>query len=498
MSERLALEVEFLGGVSYASALNDRAQTEWPPHPDRVFQALLAAWGRDELGDAAELEALEWLEALDHTQLTIHADPGARRDVPIFFVPPNDSRVTSATSLGGLQVLPDRRTKRQRYFPAQTLGERNASVVLYVWNDADGTHKHRVPLTRLAHEVTYIGHSSSLVRAHVLSDDAIIASRQSWLPKYRSMRLRVPYRGRARELRRRYDEGRPSLPSTVTIECALPRPPRAVSVFDGEAGIALAGVNGFRPSLEAFPLIAKRLRDALLRTAGNAGLAITELISGHLPNGRPSEREHMAIVPLAHVGSAYADGTLYGVGLIWPREAESAERTKDLAIVRAFVRAGTSGDDVGLLHFGRNGSWTLRPAEPDGPRSLDLSYYSKRATTWTSVLPVAFDRHVRNDDELRLVAADMLLRSGVPTKAFAGELASFEASPTPWLRGAPDSRNVRRSLSHDSPYATKRLLHVRVRFSERIGGPLLLGAGRFRGLGLMRPLYDGNGEDDER
>jgi CRISPR-associated protein Csb2 len=47
----LALEVEFLTGVSVAATPNRREQPEWPPHPDRLFQALVAAWGRDEKPD---------------------------------------------------------------------------------------------------------------------------------------------------------------------------------------------------------------------------------------------------------------------------------------------------------------------------------------------------------------------------------------------------------------------------------------------------------------
>ncbi len=38
----LALEVEYLTGRSVASMPNDRDQAEWPPHPGRLFMALVA------------------------------------------------------------------------------------------------------------------------------------------------------------------------------------------------------------------------------------------------------------------------------------------------------------------------------------------------------------------------------------------------------------------------------------------------------------------------
>ena len=42
------------------------------------------------------------------------------------------------------------------------------------------------------------------------------------------------------------------------------------------------------------------------------------------------------------------------------------------------------------------------------------------------------------------------------------------------------------------PGRTRRVLtHVRLEFAERVRGPILLGAGRYLGLGLLRPEVDG-------
>jgi CRISPR-associated protein Csb2 len=59
----LALEVEFLTGVSVAARPNRREQAEWPPHPDRLFQALSAAWGRNEPPLEDERRALRAIQA---------------------------------------------------------------------------------------------------------------------------------------------------------------------------------------------------------------------------------------------------------------------------------------------------------------------------------------------------------------------------------------------------------------------------------------------------
>ena len=55
-----ALGIELLMRRAIITKFNDREEPEWPPHPDRVFMALVSAWG--ESGeDLAQREALEWL-----------------------------------------------------------------------------------------------------------------------------------------------------------------------------------------------------------------------------------------------------------------------------------------------------------------------------------------------------------------------------------------------------------------------------------------------------
>src|SRR6266851_3849367 len=90
----LTLEVEFLTGVSVAATPNRREEPEWPPHPDRLFQALVAAWGRNENPDNEERAALEWLEELPTEELMVSAPKAHRRGVVTFYVPPNDARTT--------------------------------------------------------------------------------------------------------------------------------------------------------------------------------------------------------------------------------------------------------------------------------------------------------------------------------------------------------------------------------------------------------------------
>ena len=64
----LAIAWQYLTGSAVAATVTDREEPEWPPHPDRVFQALVASWG-ERGGDPDERAALAFLETLGPPEL---------------------------------------------------------------------------------------------------------------------------------------------------------------------------------------------------------------------------------------------------------------------------------------------------------------------------------------------------------------------------------------------------------------------------------------------
>ena len=87
----IALHLEFLSGRFVASAFNDRNKEEWPPHPARVFSALVAAYHE---GERAEKQraALLWLEQQPPPRLSFSAH--SVRDLKTNYVPVNDKALT--------------------------------------------------------------------------------------------------------------------------------------------------------------------------------------------------------------------------------------------------------------------------------------------------------------------------------------------------------------------------------------------------------------------
>ena len=91
----LAMSIRYLMGWAMATDPADRTRPEWPPHPDRVFMAMAAAYF--EGGNAEdEREALEWLER--QAPPAIRASEYAVRSPAAAFVPVNDAEMPRVRS----------------------------------------------------------------------------------------------------------------------------------------------------------------------------------------------------------------------------------------------------------------------------------------------------------------------------------------------------------------------------------------------------------------
>jgi CRISPR-associated protein Csb2 len=368
-------------------------------------------------------------------------------------------------------------------------------LVRYIWPNADGIETHRSALARLVAEVTYLGHSHSLVRVAIVDNGVGPAKRDDeWIGEG-YVALRLPHKNRLRHLSQQHERSkteprivRPN-PSLATKRVEPPKPAApAFTLFDSDKVTILGDDGGFVPELLAFPLVAKRLRDALLKLAPE-GAPIPALLSGHDADRRPTADPHIAMVPLADVGWTHSRGRLMGLALVWPRHLPEADRKAALRLIAAFLRGGTG--DIGLLHFGRNGSWRLALAPDTERASLRFGRYAHLATRWGTVLPAVLDRHPKDKPgaDVATIVATACVNAGLPAAAVEGlDIEIHKHSP---VRAAPSAQEVGQSLPADSPYHGRPLRHLVLTFARPIRGPLIIGAGRFRGLGLCLPLDDG-------
>ncbi len=208
-----ALGLRYLNGWSMAATDGARKErAEWPPHPDRVFMALAAAWfetGEDTDEHAREGDALRWLQALPPP--AIAASGAEYRTSVTSYVPVNDVAIkrgrksnpkTDVDKLRneGLALLPEHRLRHPRGFPVAIPHD---PVVRLIWREAE-LDVHRNGLERLAAKVTHVGHSASFVQAWVEQECEVAAS---WEPTdgIAVHRLRIPSAGSLDRLARTCD-----------------------------------------------------------------------------------------------------------------------------------------------------------------------------------------------------------------------------------------------------------------------------------------------------
>lgn len=280
------------------------------------------------------------------------------------------------------------------------------------------------------------------------------------------------------------------MPYTVArYRTSLGSPKPIASTFASNF-IVLRRVAGTRLSITATEAVAEGVRRALM---SHAVEPIAPLLSGHEADGRPLQGDHLAVVPLPFVGAKHATGDLLGVALVPPAHLDAAGlRPLYAALARWEQGSAPSPDGARVqLRLGRMGEWVLeRSLDPPALYNLLESTWTSPSRAWVSVTPVVLDRHpgslgdrqpARQRRAVRRATeaiASACARIGLP----APEHIEFELAP--FVRGSePASRFATRAGASDP----RPRYHVRLRFSQAVRGPVLLGAGRYRGLGLLRP-----------
>jgi CRISPR-associated protein Csb2 len=469
----LILEIEFLTGVCRAARGPGLDGPDWPPQPDRVFSALVAAWAEAGGGDAGRA-ALAWLEA--QAPPTVHASGATARTAPDVYVPPNDARASTAAP-AYLRVMPDRRGRQPRRFP---VARPDDPCMALVWEVEPGAEDFEA-LAALARDVARLGHSASLVRC------AFRRGGVAGLPEARPATRRV-YPGRLSELERAHaaDPARPRIAPGASV--APLRPVAAVPSGDWLVLEAL----GAAPDPLASAALCRLLRRALMAGYERIGRSdqIPAAVSGHETDGRPTAEPHIAAVPMSFVGHPHSDGRLMGLALVppagaglldisWLREAFEAVAPWDPALERRVLTL--EGPPPLPLR--------LAPAGSNGPRSLDPAPYLAPARVWATVTPLVLDRHLKAGDEaeMRALVAQACLNAGLPRpdpeRIAVGKHAAVAGAPSARRRGPPWTLWRR-----PEPLASRPLVHAVIGFDAPVAGPVLLGAGRFTGLGLCRGI----------
>lgn len=509
--------IEYLTGYAVATDSSSRERPEWPTHPARVYMALAAAHfetdGPPEQ-KRVEREALEWLATLPAPDLVV--PDHSVRDVLTTYVPVNDQK-------GGEALV--KRSRQPRMFPRVYIG---SAPVRLIWSCfAEAPPAYLDALETVCLRVTRIGHSSSLVWVrldrsagddppNLIRDEGGLDHRMRVVTTGALARLESAFNAEAIDAHGRLEAeiARSKGAAKTKLKQALGdqfpggppqsrRPvislyqgyrapaaePRATvgSVFDPKFIVLRASDHSpLALGLESTARVVDALRRTILATFGDA--PVPAWVSGHEPNGdRLQSGPHIAIAPLAFVGSQYADGHLMGLGIMIPKGVPLSDRGR--ALSRLLFDDTTGTPKAITLRLGRQGRWDLvRESSGSGKQTLQTGTYTVGSRSWASVTPIILDRMPRADRvkeplEWREEVARILVKScdnvGLP------EPIAVRVEKTPFFRGSL------RAMPGQGGFPQLRKgtfqVHAALEFEYEIEGPVLLGAGRFIGYGLLRP-----------
>ncbi len=251
------------------------------------------------------------------------------------------------------------------------------------------------------------------------------------------------------------------------------------SIFDPR--IVVFAITGSRASLPATLKLTAALRGLLMREC--AVQPPPEWFSGHDADGRATTEPHLALAPLPFVGAPHADGRILGMAMSLPRALAPGEAGRVLGPILHAI-------DTGLPREHRlfDGEWLECTAALDirerPPVNLAPRTWTAASRTWVSVTPVVLNRHFDGGDRWERAAEsvkDACKHIGLPRPR------EVLLHPVSLAEGVPHARDFPR-LMRKRDGGRQSHAHAVIVFDLPVTGPVLVGAGRFRGYGLCRPM----------
>lgn len=473
------------------------------PSPFRLFQALVAGAGISGPLHQQATEALCWLEGLD---APIIASPRMVRGQSVtMFMPNNDLDKFGGDVRNIAKTRGAKKVWRPRHFDA-------AVPWIYAWPFAEDGRTHANTVCTLAEKLYQLGRGADMAWAwsEILDEAALDAKLIEYNGFVRrpstgdGILLACPEKGSLESLKRRYQAPRFRTENGQCVFVQQPKPSYRQIPYESP------------PVRQVFEL--RSLADSERRVAwpliGAAGLVVAarEAARGRLSNAMPDRihdvasylvgrkpdgpnavptKSRVRIIPIPSIGMHYADRAIRRLLVEIP--AACPLRSDD-------VRWAFSGAELFDPDTGEVKDVILTASADDGM----LQHYGidERARVFRSVTPVVLSeagkrrridqtrKHTEPKSGLervseisgaRAAVVQALRHAGVtvPVESIRLQREPFDGAGSRVERFAEGTR-----------FEEGRLWHVEIGFGAPVGGPLLLGDGRFLGLGLMAPVSE--------
>lgn len=477
------------------------------PSPARCFQALVAAASQRGRVDDAARGALEWLEA---RRPPIVAMPELRRGQAFkAFVPNNDLDAVGGDP-ANVEKIRTAKSIEPKLFAKEI-------PFLFAWDagSSPGDADHAGVVARIAERLYQFGRGVDMAwaRARVLDEDAL----EALLARFPGPVLRptpgvalsggsalpCPEPGslssleaRHQAFRRRFRaEGKgesfsqPPKPRFAQVTYGAPPARRLYEIHDPEGHLRPVPMRRIVSLVETVrDAAAARFRGAL---PASRAADVERGLVGRTPEGVPAipPDARVRILPLPSIGHDHADRGIRRVLVEMPGACPL--RAPDVewafsALAFSAARLTPASDDAMLRHYGITGeparTWrTVTPAalqESATRRRIEPS----KARTVEEAKPGA--ERAREES-----AAAAAVRQALRHAGSRAEVAGIRVQREPF-----EAKGVRvEQFAAGTRFEKERLWHVEVTFAVPIGGPLVIGDGRFLGLGILAPAHESTG-----
>ena len=499
MSLALLISVRFYDGRYHGE--RGRGNGEWPPAPARLFQALVASAATgDQLGDENK-KALEWLERLDAPLI---ATPVARQVQPFTNFVPNNDLDRFDGDPRKINKVRTPKTFRPHVFDAEI-------PLLFIWtfNGDEYDDGNAQTICQIAEQLYQLGRGVDMAWAwaELLDADEVeirlacrggIVYRPSGNGNGKS--LLCPKKGSLRSLRERYDANRTRFTyvkegrQVQQLFSQPPKPRFAQIRYNTLAQHVLFELRTATPD-ESFvpwsPTQATQLVVALRDKAAGRLKEVLPAEAGKIDRvfiGRDATEADKAarvrIIPLLSIGHSHADQAIRRILVEIPPNCPL--RADDT--IWAFSGLEEIDPSTGEI------LWNLVRAEERGM----LDHYGVGSNeknayhVWRTVTPAALPamRTGHGTAGAKRVADETKTSKAViQALRHAGVVVPVESIR---VQREPFDHNGARAEDFAMPerFAAPGLHHVEIGFTQVVRGPLVIGNGRYLGLGLMAPQRD--------
>ena len=497
MRQILSISILFPG--CYFHGKSDYGKNEWPPSPFRLYQALFAA----ARCNGMNLEGcFKWLEGLEPPVIISPAYKSQDRD-RIVYVPNNDSD----------HKPKNRHSRIEKNFRSILIKDKEKPVVSYFWPIATEDRKQAEQIIMLANHLTHVGWGIDMVTGtgKILSleeKQALLEHHTGdiWtVSRHHGNLSRVPGKGpclpgqtkdRNHHLSR--IPGKGSLENLIKVRKSqlskirndvyqTPLKPtryRTVQYSSNQIlyrpTVCFQIVDAEGKQYKSFPArntieVSAWVRSKCCEKAQKNfvdGIKSKEFVAGHQQGRARDLLPRFSYLPIPSIGHKHVDGYIRRLIIAEPYGGNGIASGWVCKVLNGQTITDSRGTEQGVLRL-----------IPEPWEDRIFKRYIERGKTFYSITPVILPGH----DSLNYTKAGKLFEKTITQAGLNLKyLCSFELQKAPYFPGAHHPENYKKAR-HFKRFSA---IHARVTFKKEIYGPLSLGAGRFRGLGLFVAIPD--------